>query len=327
MKKLLLMTAGAFALSTAAAPALADSFTNWNFAKGKFTEINETTQIEKTINVYVTDTVELDSSASSLVAVNSNISGDLVTFATVKQLLPGNKGGFTASGTGNAGTFDGTSVVGSGTLFFGNQGEMNVHRHSLITNSVDLNTGIGQLNQDSGNNSNQGNAVSAAFVFDAKGTAPIETVATGTAPVVVNGDVAKAEAYVEQLNTNNAAYHLEGSVVAPSAAEITADLANSFNSNIGVFMGNQNAGNMNSQENALSAAVGDNTMTALADAGLNQVDTGNIAFEINTVKEESITNSVNHNVGIVMFNQSVGNMNNQATVVNVAALASTVGLP
>lgn len=330
MKKLLLTTGAIAALSMVAAPAFADVFNFWTFTKGKFTEINEVTQIEKTINVYVTDTVELDSSAQALVAVNSSITGDVVTFATVKSLPVGNAGGFNTTGT-----LDGNPVVGNnngsgdGVLFHGDQLNMQIHHTNSIDKSVNDDTGIGQVNQDSGNNSNQGNVISAAFVFDAAGVAPVET--APNAPKVVNGDVAKAEAYVEQLNTFNSAYDIElppvvgeGGVLTPF---ITASLTGSFDGDIGVFMGNQNAGNMNSQHNALAAAVGDNTFTALSDAGLNQVNEGNFSFDINTVKSDAIIGSVNGNTGIVAFNQSVGNMNNQATVISVATIASFVGLP
>ena len=323
MKKLLLTTGAVAALSMVCAPAFADSFTFWNFTKGKFTEINEVTQIEKTINIYVTDTTELNSSADALVAVNSSIEGDLVTFATVDQLPVGNRGGFTTTGT-----LDNNPLTGSGVLFHGDQLNMQIHHTNTIDQSVDNDTGIGQLNQDSGNNSNQGNVISAAFVFDA--AAP----ATGTA--IVNGDLAKAEAYVEQLNTDNAAYDIEASPFVLDSHgvstgvldfKITATILDSINSDTGVFMVNQNAGNMNSQHNALAAAVGDNTFTALSDAGLNQVNEGNISFDINTVKSDLITNSVNSDTGIVAVNQSVGNMNNQATVISVASLSSFVGLP
>ena len=324
MKKLLLTTGAVAALSMVCAPAFADSFTFWNFTKGKFTEINEVTQIEKTINIYVTDTTELDSSADALVAVNSSIEGDVVTFATVDALPVGNRGGFTTTGT-----LDGNPVVNSGTgdgvLFHGDQLNMQIHHTNSIDQSVDNDTGIGQLNQDSGNNSNQGNVISAAFVFDAAAVAP-----TGTK--IVNGDVAKAEAYVEQLNTRNAAYDIEASPFTPPDSNILlpfiqATISHSVNNDTGVFMVNQNAGNMNSQHNALAAAVGDNTFTALSDAGLNQVNEGNLSFDINTVKSDLITDSVNSDTGIVAVNQSVGNMNNQATVISVAAISSFVGLP
>ena len=92
-------------------------------------------------------------------------------------------------------------------------------------------------------------------------------------------------------------------------------------------MANQNAGNNNQQHNVLAAAVGDNAFTALADAGLHQVNSGNTSYDVNTVKEDLIQHSVNNNTGIVAFNQSVGNNNNQATVINVAAISSSVGLP
>jgi hypothetical protein len=329
MKKLLLTTGAVAALSFVCAPAFADVFTFWNFSKGKFTEINEVTQIEKTINVYVTDTTELDSSAQALVAVNDSITGDLVTFATVGQIgSPGvpNTGGFTTTGG-----FDGNTLTGTGTLFAGDQLNFGIHHASTITGSVQNDVGIGQLNQDSGNNSDQGNTISAAFVFDKAGTAPTEA-ATTPPTVVVNGDVAKAEAYVEQLNENNTAYDIEFSPYVPNtttlhAPFITATITNSITGDVGVFMVNQNAGNMNSQQNALAAAVGDNTFTALSDAGLNQVNEGNFSFDINTVKSDDIDHSINNDTGIVAVNQSVGNMNNQATVISVSAIASFVGLP
>jgi hypothetical protein len=325
MKKLLLMTAATFALSGAAAPAFSDDFTFWNVEKGKFTEINDITQIEKTINVYVTDTLELNSNAQALVTVNSAIQGDTVTFATVNQLGTDNTGLFTASGPGGGVTVNSVPLVGSGVLFDGDQGDFDIHRASTITGSVDRDEGVGQLNQDSGNNSNQGNAISAAFVFDKNGTPAVES---NTSLTSINGDVAEAEAYVEQLDTGNSSYHIEGTTpTASTGPNISATLTGSFDGDTGVYFGNQNAGNMNSQHNALAAAVGDYTATALADAGLNQVNSGNIMFEINTVKADSITGSLDGDVGIVAFNQSVGNMNNQATVVNVAALASSVGLP
>jgi hypothetical protein len=303
MKKLLLSAAAVIALTgLGAGVANADATVNWTFTKAKVTTIVEPTTIVKSITITVTDTKPLDSAASALVAINSSITGAVVGTADVVDpqigLAPGDEDPFPD--------------------FVGNEERYDIHRSALITGSVLHNVGIGQLNQDVGNNSNQGNVVAAGLVFG-------------------GNDFADAEAYVEQLSTNNSARDVEdfSSLVdqAPDASGlnlvplITATLEGSVNTNTGVMMVNQNAGNNNQQHNALAAAIGENAFTALADAGLHQVNSGNHSYDVNTVKEDLISNSVDHNIGIVAVNQSVGNNNNQATVVNVASISSFVGLP
>lgn len=290
MKKLLLMAAATVALSGVASTAGATSLTDWVFTKEKLTHITDNTYIEKDVQIWVNDVQPLDSSGKSLAVVNSDIVDDLVTYGTVvppEGVFPNNQ-------TDNGNPF--------GYL---------IHRPASITASVFDNTGIGQLNQDTGNNTNQGNVVSAALVFG-------------------GNDLVDSEAYVEDINAFNRAFQVEpGFETEPNPiadAQVSAVLNGSFNHNTGVFAGNQNAGNMNSQHNVLSAAVGDAAFTALADAGLDQVNAANTTYDANTVKHEDITNSIDNNVGIVMFNQSVGSMNNQATVVNLAVLSSSVGL-
>jgi hypothetical protein len=302
MKKLLMTAVAGLALAgLGASVANADALTTWTFNKTKTTTIYEPTSITKAITITVTDTKPLDSAASALVAINSSVTGAIVGTAHVVDP--------------NIGTnLEGPEFP----TFNGQEDNYDIHRSALITGSVLNNEGIGQLNQDVGNNSNQGNVVAAGFVFG-------------------GNDFADAEAYVEQLSTGNSARDAEdftnlvaqepglgGLTLVPL---ITATLDGSMNSNTGVFMANQNAGNNNQQHNALAAAIGDNVFTALADAGLHQVNSGNHSYDVNTVKEDLITNSVNSNTGIVAFNQSVGNNNNQATVVNVSAIASFVGLP
>jgi len=302
MKKLLMTAVAGLALAgMGAGVANADATVNWTFNKAKNTVIVEPTTITKIISISVTDTKPLDSAASALVAINSSISGAVVGTAHVVDP--------------NIGT---QSDGGPFQDFTGNEFNYDIHRSALITGSVLNNTGIGQLNQDSGNNSNQGNVVAAGLVFG-------------------GNDFADAEAYVEQLSTGNSARDAEdftnlvsqepgvgGLTLVPL---ITATLDGSMNHNTGVFFANQNAGNNNQQHNALAAAIGENAFTALADAGLHQVNSGNHSYDINTVKEDLIQNSVDNNTGIVAFNQSVGNNNNQATVVNVSAISSWVGLP
>jgi hypothetical protein len=210
-----------------------------------------------------------------------------------------------SSNSGNEVTWSRDNDDGDGVNTNGNRTNMLIYRKALIEGSVLRNQGIGQLNQDTGNFANQGNVVSAGLDFG-------------------KDAFANAEAYAEQLTTRNTVSHLEGSVAPRSDPPIDAAVTGSFNTNIGLYMGNQNSGNVNSQHNVLALAVADSAVWALSDAGLNQVNSGNTAFETNSVKRDSISTSVNGNVGIVMLNQSVGNMNNQSTVVSIAALTSAV---
>ena len=304
MKKLLMTAVAGLALAgMGAGVANADSTATWTFNKVKNTVIYEPTTVTKVITITVTDTKPLDSAASALVAINSSVQGAIVGTAKVVDPAIGVRSSFVP--------YD---------PFVGDEYNYDINRSAKITGSVLHNTGIGQLNQDVGNNSNQGNVVAAGFVFG-------------------GSDFSDAEAYVEQLSTGNSARDSESSdnlvhqnpnpdlgglSIIPL---ITATLDGSMNHNTGVFFANQNAGNNNQQHNALAAAIGDNVFTALADAGLHQVNSGNHSYDVNTVKEDLITNSVDNNSGIVAFNQSVGNNNNQATVVNVSAIASFVALP
>jgi hypothetical protein len=312
MKTLLLAAAASLALTAAmAGAASADVTTNWTVNKTKTTTINEPTTITKIITVTVSDTKPLDSEASGLVVINSTVENAVVGTAHVTDPLIGIQ---------NAPNIPD---------FYGDENNYDIHRTATLTGSMLHNTGIGQLNQDVGNNSNQGNAIAAAFVFG-------------------GNDLAKAEAYVEQLSVNNSARNVEdGDPNSPGnnlilntqydngltpdqgyyLPQIAADIDGSINNNTGVFFVNQNAGNNNQQHNALAAAVGDNAFTALGDAGLHQLNSGNHVYDINTVKQDTINGSVNFNSGIVAVNQSVGDNNNQATVINVAAISSFLALP
>jgi hypothetical protein len=191
--------------------------------------------------------------------------------------------------------------------------------------SVNENTGIVQFNQDAGQATNQGNVISAAIIFSED---PLD------AQVVIS------EAYVDQRASDSSAVHLEsganlGGLINDDGTvnldgefeyDLTTRIADSYNGNVGVVMGNQNAGAGNNQHNVLSAAVGENALVALSDAGLGQETSGNFVEEVNTLKLALVADSVLGNEGIVAVNQSVGAFNNQATVISVAALSSAVGL-
>lgn len=224
--------------------------------------------------------------------------GTLTDGATAQALV-------NSSSTDNRVTWSVDNDREDGVNTAGNRSDMRIVRKALTENSVLRNAGIGQLNQDTGNFANQGNVISAGLDFG-------------------KDAFANAEAYAEQITSGNSVFHSEGTVAPRDNPPIDAVVTNSFNTNQGVFMGNQNSGNVNSQHNVLALAVADSAVWALSDAGLNQVNSGNVAFETNSVKRDLITNSVNGNTGIVMVNQTVGNMNNQATVVSVAALTSAV---
>lgn len=191
--------------------------------------------------------------------------------------------------------------------------------------SVNENTGIVQFNQDAGQATNQGNVISAAIVFSED---PLDA------------QVVMSEAYVDQRASDSRAVHLEGgdnlgglinddltvNLDGDFDYDLTARIANSYNGNVGVVMGNQNAGAGNNQHNVLSAAVGENALVALSDAGLGQESSGNFVQEVNTLKLALVADSLLGNEGVVAVNQSVGAFNNQATVISVAALSSAVGL-
>jgi hypothetical protein len=315
MKTLLLAAAASLALTAAmSGAAKADDLNNWTVNKTKTTTITEPTTITKIETVNVTDTQPLNSEASGQVTINSSVTGAVVGTADVVDPL--------------IGTINAPNIP----TFLGDEDNYDIHRSATTTNSMLRNTGLGELNQDVGNNSNQGNAVAAGFVFG-------------------GNDLVKAEAYVEQLSTDNSSRNIEdgdpnspGDNLIPNPAyntgnpsltpdqgpllpQISASMIGSMDNNTGVFFANQNAGNNNQQHNALAAAIGDNAFTALADAGLHQLNSGNHVYDVNTVKQDTVTNSVNSNSGIVALNQSVGDNNNQATVINVAAISSFVSLP
>lgn len=140
---------------------------------------------------------------------------------------------------------------------------------------------------------------------------------------------AESDALINQTNFANRACE--------NCAEKKDVIDWSVNSNTGIVTVNQSAGNMNNQGSALSIAVdvrdgdgGNNHGTggfAESQAAVDQkngVDgreyrEGNIIHSINILfREATIENSINSNSGVVLVNQSPGNMNNQANAVSVA---------
>jgi hypothetical protein len=263
-------------------------------ASPAFADVTATMQVEKEKIVVISQPTLIIKEAT----INVVYKDELTDAATAQALV-------NSSNTGNVVTWSVDQDREDGINTAGNRTDMRIVRKALVDGSVSRNEGIGQLNQDTGNFANQGNVVSAGLDFGADA-------------------FANAEAYAEQITSGNNAFHSEGTLGSRNAPPIDATVNNSYNDNVGVFMGNQNSGNINSQHNVLALAVADSAVWALSDAGLNQVNSGNVALETNSVKRDQVINSMNANTGIVMVNQSVGNMNNQATVVSVAALTSAV---
>ncbi|MFZ1060768.1 MAG: hypothetical protein WAP47_16415, partial [Candidatus Rokuibacteriota bacterium] len=100
-------------------------------------------------------------------------------------------------------------------------------REATIKDSLNHNSGIAQVNQNTGNMNNQTNAVALA--------------------VGLGADVALSEAALGQVNAWNTVYDV---------ATVKYDfIKGSVNSNTGIVSVNQSSGNMNNQGTAISVAV------------------------------------------------------------------------
>jgi len=258
-------------------------------------------------------TITLDISKRKDIDIEVDAAGDLAGAAVASAFV-------NATIDNNRSSYAGDE---SESEFAGDANDMDWEKSAIVIDSILSNTGITQVNQDAGNNANQGNLVSAGLTFGEESS------------------ITQAEAYADQRVSNNDTYHREGAenlnglvgdddsinpdnLVDP--ADLAAEINNSISANTGVTMANQNTGNFNNQHNVLTAAVGEAAFVALSDAGLGQEISGNEYFDVNTVKTNVITNSVNGNTGVTAVNQASGHMNNQATIVSVASLASAVGL-
>ncbi len=278
MKKLFQTSALALVLAAGfASPAFADVQVTGTVDVDKRIVINVDTNKDKNVNVNVVYDEELDGSAQSDAIVNATV--DSVNVGPIDQ-----------------------SVT-----------DEDINKKALTNDSVNVNQGIVQFNQDAGQVTNQGNVVSVAAVFTGE---------TDAATAV------HSEAYADQRVSRSSTRHSEGgeNISQLDQVDLVASTINSYNGNTGVAQGNQNVGVGNNQHNILSAAVGDNAMVALSDAGLGQEVAGNSVRDINTLKDATVSNSLNGNSGIVSVNQSTGAFNNQATVISIAALSSAVGL-
>lgn len=305
MKKLATALAGIVLAGGMAAPALAD--------------VTAIASINKTDTISVSENIHITKEASVLVVladtVTTDANGHLVT---TPLLLAGAAEANAIVNVDNHNNIVGPDYIGQ----TGETGVINNKRFAGIggTNgddagSVNGNQGIVQLNQDVGDNTNQGNVVALAFTAVQHSFADAETGgdqknqnnavserAKSTLPGAVSGD---------PRNLDNAYY------------DDIAQIENSINDNIGIVGVNQNAGNDNNQTNQVAAAIGVNPQLALAEGALGQVNAHNTEKAENSVKYDEIGHSVNGNQGVVNVNQSVGNMNNQMNGFAIAAATSS----
>ena len=167
------------------------------------------------------------------------------------------------------------------------------NRASTIRDSIIGNTGVVGVNQDAGTANNQGNVTAVALT-------DVEA-------------FANSQASASQLTTDN-----EVNVEDSNLEDL---LTNSILGNFGIVGVNQSVGYMNNQANVVAVAASlleNGILVALAEADLGQVTSHNRVDEVVTEKIDRILNSINSNHGIVGFNQSSGNMNNQANVVSIS---------
>jgi len=186
-----------------------------------------------------------------------------------------------------------------------------------LTGSITNNTGIVGSNQAVGSMNNQGNAVTVAVDVwppnqepPGNGGAP-EDAGLSHAQTAVNQNMLFNEIYSIQILYRNAL------------------IVDSIISNTGIVGVNQSAGNINNQQNAVTMAVSEGGIIALAEADLGQInanptcvtgaETGSSVYEWDTNKNALVSGSITGNTGIVGVNQTVGNMANQANIANVAA--------
>jgi hypothetical protein len=183
-----------------------------------------------------------------------------------------------------------------------------------ILDSISGNVGITGVNQDVGNNVNQGNVVAFAVTGD-------ET--------TNRGNFANAEASAEQriervvVNTVISAEDFADPTLPDALPQKQSLISNSINNNTGITQVNQSVMNNSNQLNLLAIAagiepspdIGGGPIVALAEADLGQLNADNQVFEEATYKRDQITGSITGNVGITSVNQGSGNHVNQANVI------------
>ena len=297
-----------------AAPALAD--------------VTVTADISKTKDITVTEGISIDKTATIAVVLGNVTAGE--NGPIVEPIsLPGAAEADAVANVTNTENTVGPNFVGAGDAQNPDPQDVHdLHRFAEIgpgsdSGSVNGNQGIVGVNQDTGDNSNQGNLVSLAYTE-------------------VQGSFANSQAGGDQSNTYNTSDHRQSvdlpeglgtqdnpadpTTVSNDAFDLIARIEGSVSGNTGIVGVNQNSGDMNNQNNEVAAAIGVNPTLALGEGALGQVNSGNTVRAENTVKYDEIGDgSVSNNSGVVGVNQSVGNMNNQMNSFSIAAATTSTG--
>jgi hypothetical protein len=166
-------------------------------------------------------------------------------------------------------------------------------------------------------------------------TITVDETVTINKDVVINAtvdvDLVKAAEADSVVNQDNLSNTVIGNREGVDNNFKSAKTAASINNNTGIVGVNQDAGNMNNQANVVSVAVAiePNTADPLLPSFANSQTSATQKNENNRVhelenwlagpqKEDSISDSINGNCGIVGVNQSAGSMNNQLNEVALA---------
>jgi len=290
-RKLALIASAVLAGGIMAAPALADVDVLVTVDKDKHISVTETISITKFVTVDVVFVADFEGLAEADALVNATTEGNIVRLSLGGDI---------------AGDFRKRVANISQASISGNQGV------------------ILQVNQDVGDNTNQGNVVSGAF-------ADLPPTPVGTQ---IESAVTWSEAFVDQKSIDNIVQMIGN--INPNQPTPPATVANDFhvravindsvNTNDGVIHVNQNAGTNSNQHNVLAFAVGLSAGLALGEGGLGQENSGNDVTDFTTYKNAHIQNSVNSNTGVGGVNQNAGHNNNQAAVINIAAIAAATNL-
>lgn len=164
----------------------------------------------------------------------------------------------------------------------------NTNYGTSIINSYKENTGLFNLNQSSGNINNQSNLTVIIITPDSKGNILSSIGLTGI-----------------DISLGNTIKY-SGTISRQSLIE------NSFENSKGLFLINQSPGSLNQQSNALIISLGVGSALMLSDFELATSSAGNsIQYEPGTVLEskDTINNSFSAMSGIVIINQSSGDLN------------------
>jgi hypothetical protein len=196
-------------------------------------------------------------------------------------------------------------------------------------------TGIISINQAPGNNNNQGNAVAVAYAGQqSNGTAAGAFLNATSSVQMENGTTEHqdevrgyegfiagvVDALVGDDEDTPIPENLGGSNILITVDTVKSDTLTdqAFQNATGIIDVNQGAGDMNNQNNAVSAAIGGIPTASLAEADLGQVVANNIVVEVSDKKTDSInTSAFSAAAGIISVNQASGAGNNQGNTVAI----------